>query len=661
MAITDITRESVLAAIDEFDRLGRRAFLDRYGFGEARHYWLVQDGKRYDSKAIVGAAHGYIDADSKPLPASEFSGGDATVGRTLETLGFRVERDVNADADADADSHVVRCEGYEIDLDVLYRAMWERSDAEPGGTRLFVGSGASDRNRPIKRLLNDLFGVPVQDTMDPVNDACRSAASEGLYALGWAEKVDSRGQAQGPRYRSFTYRLYPRLDERDGVGPLVREAVERARGAGAEYPRAHHLDESLLERLAMATHRHAWEDGDNRDGNPSWRTYAGGISGWWREEAGLPAEEPGRLRDLRTDVVEWLSSRGLATRDDPRSTLLRVRDPAAQTSPEWELQPGDVLKRTEIHKRHKGSPGRGISAPAKGGPHRDIMLFFRPTVSGTHGYADGWDEDGRFHYSGMGQFHDQSFDSPDIPENARVRDHRENGDRLRLFRYLAKNEVQYVGEFQLDDDRPWFWRDGEDGRGLQRRVIQFRLVPVGDVDRSADDPVREPGVAASGTTELVTGPPTPEPAALEAIRTKAFQRLLKAQEQVAQRGEAELVHACARWFLEQGVACGGYTIPYEPEGRPLRADLFLYDESVLIEAKATTARSAIRTAIGQLLDYARFFTPERPALAILTPTRPPDDMLELLGSLGIGAIWGDHDQTFARWSPGDRQLLGSLL
>lgn len=33
MALSDITRESVLAAIAEFDTVGREAFLWNYGFG----------------------------------------------------------------------------------------------------------------------------------------------------------------------------------------------------------------------------------------------------------------------------------------------------------------------------------------------------------------------------------------------------------------------------------------------------------------------------------------------------------------------------------------------------------------------------------------------------------------------------------------------------
>ncbi len=51
---------------------------------------LVHDGKRYDSKAIVGAAHGHLPG-RQPLTASEFSGGEATVGRLLRKLGFTLQ------------------------------------------------------------------------------------------------------------------------------------------------------------------------------------------------------------------------------------------------------------------------------------------------------------------------------------------------------------------------------------------------------------------------------------------------------------------------------------------------------------------------------------------------------------------------------------------
>jgi len=90
MALKDITRQAVLAAIAEYDRIGQPAFLSRYGFDPARLYLLVHDGKSYDSKAIVGAAHGYL-AEEFPLAARQFSGGEATVGRLLRGLGFTVQ------------------------------------------------------------------------------------------------------------------------------------------------------------------------------------------------------------------------------------------------------------------------------------------------------------------------------------------------------------------------------------------------------------------------------------------------------------------------------------------------------------------------------------------------------------------------------------------
>jgi 5-methylcytosine-specific restriction enzyme A len=89
VALPELSRREILQAVAEFDRLGRDRFLEKYGFGPARSYLLVVDGKTYDSKAIVGAAHGFL-PDQEPLAASDFSGGAATVGRLLSRLGFEV-------------------------------------------------------------------------------------------------------------------------------------------------------------------------------------------------------------------------------------------------------------------------------------------------------------------------------------------------------------------------------------------------------------------------------------------------------------------------------------------------------------------------------------------------------------------------------------------
>ena len=87
---------AVLAAVDEFDRLGRDEFLGRHGFGPARRYFLEIEGRHYDLKAIAGVAYGHQFPDRGLLAASDFSGGESTVRRKLQQLGFTVVR-IDAD------------------------------------------------------------------------------------------------------------------------------------------------------------------------------------------------------------------------------------------------------------------------------------------------------------------------------------------------------------------------------------------------------------------------------------------------------------------------------------------------------------------------------------------------------------------------------------
>ena len=89
-------RTAVRRAIEEFDALGRTAFLERYGFGKANAYFLVEGGDLYDSKAILGAAHGH--QFGTPLRSGDFSGGEATVAPKLKELGFEVRKLVKIEA-----------------------------------------------------------------------------------------------------------------------------------------------------------------------------------------------------------------------------------------------------------------------------------------------------------------------------------------------------------------------------------------------------------------------------------------------------------------------------------------------------------------------------------------------------------------------------------
>ncbi len=99
---------AVQAALDEYTKLGRTVFLQKYGFGKSRDY-LVRDpltGELADSKAIVGAAFGFEHPDAGPLSAADFSGGSATVAPKLQSLGFEVLK-IGEDWSADEVSETV--------------------------------------------------------------------------------------------------------------------------------------------------------------------------------------------------------------------------------------------------------------------------------------------------------------------------------------------------------------------------------------------------------------------------------------------------------------------------------------------------------------------------------------------------------------------------
>lgn len=94
--VTD--RDAVLQAISEFDALGRETFIQLYGYGRAREYFISHRGKLYDSKAIIGVAFACQHKGAEPLRYNDFSGGEATVEPQLDALGFKIrhKRDLTA-------------------------------------------------------------------------------------------------------------------------------------------------------------------------------------------------------------------------------------------------------------------------------------------------------------------------------------------------------------------------------------------------------------------------------------------------------------------------------------------------------------------------------------------------------------------------------------
>lgn len=112
MGLKDINNpEAVTKALDEFDAIGRDAFLDKYGFGKSKNYFVFRGGKEYDSKAIIGAAHGY--QTGTPLAAADFSGGSHTVQPKLRKLGFEF---VSPDGNIYDDDRRLLDASFEVDV-----------------------------------------------------------------------------------------------------------------------------------------------------------------------------------------------------------------------------------------------------------------------------------------------------------------------------------------------------------------------------------------------------------------------------------------------------------------------------------------------------------------------------------------------------------------
>jgi len=98
MALADVTSSAaVKSAMAECQTTGRNAFLAKYGYRHARKYFLRYEDELYDSKAIVGVAHGIQHPDLGPLLHNQFSGGERTVAQVLRRLGFEVVVDVPGD------------------------------------------------------------------------------------------------------------------------------------------------------------------------------------------------------------------------------------------------------------------------------------------------------------------------------------------------------------------------------------------------------------------------------------------------------------------------------------------------------------------------------------------------------------------------------------
>jgi 5-methylcytosine-specific restriction protein A len=88
-SLSRIERKHLLAAIKDFDRIGREAFLAKFKCRASKGYMLAHGGQLYDSKAIICCAYGKISGEAA-LSSKDFSGGPARLQSVFTRNGFEL-------------------------------------------------------------------------------------------------------------------------------------------------------------------------------------------------------------------------------------------------------------------------------------------------------------------------------------------------------------------------------------------------------------------------------------------------------------------------------------------------------------------------------------------------------------------------------------------
>ncbi len=300
----------------------------------------------------------------------------------------------------------------------------------------------------------------------------------------------------------------------------------------------------------------------------------------------------------------------------------------------WDLKPGDTIERKQLHQRFGGRTQGGIGPSAKS---PNVMVFTDPVAGEKHGYYDGWMPDGYFHYSGEGQYGDQRM----ISGNASILNHKVEGRALRVFKG-ARGLVTYLGEFEIAADDPYYEADApETNDGPIRKVIVFRLRPI---DAEPQDPTSRLG----RLLETADGAGPVQSLPLEQQLTEKMFVEPNREAYEAERKESKLVAALADYLRTKNHQVGRHQILPAGETRPLYTDVYVEGLNLLVEAKGSVTRENIRMAIGQLADYSRYL--DNPVKAILVPSRPRADLLDLAASQDCTVIW-PHDKGYFSTDP----------
>lgn len=229
--------EAIQAALDEFEQLGRNAFLERYDFGKSKTYFVrnPKTGNLCDSKAIAGVARKYQLPGTPPMRREDFSGGDATVAALLQRLGFEVVK-----LGEDWSEEEVRAT-----VTAYFRMLRHEAMAESYNKSEFnadLRSALRERSKAAVELKHQNISAVLQDIRLPFIDGYKPRGNAQLLLRKTVQRyltehateveaiVDALESGRPPAERPYTARV---------VEPPVLEQVaqENAKGPRVRVPR----------------------------------------------------------------------------------------------------------------------------------------------------------------------------------------------------------------------------------------------------------------------------------------------------------------------------------------------------------------------------------------------------------------------------------------
>lgn len=323
------------------------------------------------------------------------------------------------------------------------------------------------------------------------------------------------------------------------------------------------------------------------------------------------------------DETRWVLTDFQA--EEVRSRLARLES----LELDWVLEVGDTVRRRDLQKLYGGNPQTGIVTSPR---ISDIFVFTDPVRGARYGYdiLEGLQPDGSFAYTGEGRSGDQEF----TRGNKALLEAADEGRIIRVFR-AASPYATYVGAFTTGDPVCSIHEiPGEDGE--RRRAIVFNFVPLDARPRLlAPQPTQlrllKPEVA-------VWSPPDASDVVVVADETR-----LPPGDRVVSRLEFQLQADFGHWLESRGTPPSRLRLPVG--GAILEPDMYVEAEGWVVEAKKSTGREYVRTAIGQVLDYthnARVLS-DRVTPLILLPARAEPDLMDLTAELGIIFASRDSD------------------